>query len=54
MPQERLPKQVLLAKSKRKKASGTTTNTLARLHLGSRMEPLGVSTKQNVGGGGGP
>jgi len=44
----------LTCKSKREKAGGTTTNTLARLHWGSRMEPLRASTKWNVGGGGGP
>jgi len=51
MPQERLPKQALLSKEK---AGGTTTNTLARLHWGYWMEPLGASTKRNVESGGGP
>jgi len=35
--------------SKREKACGT--NTLATLHWGFWMEPLGASTKRNVGGG---
>jgi len=54
MPQERLPKQTLLAKVKGKKAGGTTTNTLGRLHWESWMKPHAVSTKRNVRGDGGP
>jgi len=40
--------------SKRGKADGTTTNTMGKLHWRFRMEPLGASTKWNVGSCGGP
>jgi len=36
--------------SERETVSWTIANTLGRLHRGYWMVPLGVSTKQNVGG----
>jgi len=47
-------KNVIFNESKREKAGETTTNTMGSLHWESWMEPLGASTKRNVGSGGGP
>jgi len=51
---EKVSQTSFICETKREKAGGTTTNTLARLHWGFRMEPLGASTKRYVGGGGRP
>jgi len=46
MPQERLPKQVLLAKVKGKTPE---TNTLGRLHRGSEWNRLGFQPSEILG-----
>jgi len=52
MPQE--ASQTSFTCESRRKAGGMTINMLGRLHWGSWMEPVGASTMQNVGSGGGP
>jgi len=54
MPQERLPKQALLAKVKWKRPVGQPRTRWEDYIEDLGMEPLGASTKRNVGSGGGP
>jgi len=53
-PQERLPKQALLAKEKGKRPVGQLRTRNRKTTLGSWMELLGASNKRNIRGGGRP
>jgi len=54
MPRGKASQTSFTCKSKREKGQWDDHETLERLHWGSWVEPVGTSTKWNVGGGGGP